>query len=168
MIPNLALPHYEHDCARLVLDSRARICHCDNTDAIGYPGAELLHQPIRRTIPGLPLTTITPCYNVAFVRFWFGEDEWRRYLCTITHGRSLAIDLNMRLIAHDQRYFLVALVRPSGIRLPKMPGVGRTLPAKVGFQLPQMGAAHSDNTAQRSCTPQLMELAGHDDPQPCR
>jgi len=162
MIPNLALPHDELNCARLVLDSRARICHCDHTDAIGRSGDELLHQPIRRTIPGLPLSTITPCYNVAFVRFWFAEEAWRHYLCTTPQGRSLAIDLNMRLIAHDRRFFLLALIRPAGIELARPSGIGRTLPGKVGFQLPHMGTARRDNTAQRSFTPSLMELAGHD------
>ena len=168
MIPTLALPHHELDCALLVLDNRARICHCDQTDMIGHSADELLHQPIRRAIPGLPLSTITPCYNVAFVRFWFAGEEWHHYLCTTTQGSSLAIDLNMRLIPHDRRFFLLALIRPAGIELTRTSRKGRTIPCEVGFQLPHIGTTPSDNTAQQSYAPPLLELAGHEDRYPCR
>jgi hypothetical protein len=162
MIPDLALPGCAPDCACLVLDSRARICQSLQGEAIGYSADELLHQPIRRVIPGLPLTTITPCYNVAFVRFWFGETAWRRYLCTSPHGRSLAVDLNMRLIARDGRHFLLAWARPLAVGRPRETEVVRTLPAKVGFRLTDMGAIAGNNTVSRSCPPRPMELARHD------
>ncbi|MDD5250684.1 MAG: hypothetical protein PHY45_17030 [Rhodocyclaceae bacterium] len=103
----------------LLLDARGRIQYCGNRDSFLRNDAEMTGKPIAALIPDLPLHEGTPGYNVAYVRFAFANERWRRHLAAAADGVLWPVDVFLRTVSIERSYSLVGLLRlPTDAAVP--------------------------------------------------
>lgn len=109
------------ETAVMLLDACGRIGYCSLPEVLSANEGELEGKFVNAFIPGLPLRPRTPGYNVAYVRFYFG-DGWKSMQVTTSEG-STSVEVKIKAIPMNHSYCFVVLVRSNkameGICPPK-------------------------------------------------
>lgn len=95
----------------LLLDARGNVRFCSDADALQRAEGDIAGRPVGELIDGLPLRQGTPGYNVAYVRFAYGDGTRRRLALKLPEGGSRPIDVGVRPLWMDRGYCLLVQVR---------------------------------------------------------
>lgn len=96
----------------LILDAKGCIHYCSSPKMFSLDENELQGQPVTMLIPGLPLRSRTPGYNVAYTRFAFDNGRWHRQSVKVSDKNFVLMDLMIRAIPVNHGYCLLVLLKP--------------------------------------------------------
>ncbi len=99
------------DKIMFILDARGRVQFCSDPLPFASPGEGLIGQSFRQLVPGLPLRERTPGYNVAYTRFSFGDDRWRRLPVKTVNDTFALAEIRVTPIPIEHGHCLLGLVR---------------------------------------------------------
>lgn len=101
----------------LAVDAVGRIRACSQTMAelAGASTSQLLGEPARRVLAGLPMKDETPGYNLAWAAFNAAQQAWHPYRLVAADGHSLSVEVFLTWVtAHAAQLLLLVVRRHAG------------------------------------------------------
>lgn len=104
------------DYGILAVDAIGRIRACSESMAemAGIKASDLLGEPARGVLAGLPMKDETVGYNLAWAAFNAAQPAWHPYQLHAPDGRSLAVEVFVTRVAAYTAQLLLLVVRRHG------------------------------------------------------
>lgn len=101
------------DYGILAVDTVGRIRACSETMAemAGVEASDLLGEPVRGVLAGLPMKDETVGYNLAWAAFNAAQPAWHPYQLRAPDGPSLAVEVFVTWVTANAAQLLLFVVR---------------------------------------------------------
>ena len=103
-----------HD-ASLIVDVAGRITHCSRAaiELLGDKSEALIGRAVAAVIEGLPISSDTPGYNLAYAILQATDGQWAHRNAVQTGGKKIPVDIQFSNVMRQLPFFITLTIKPT-------------------------------------------------------